>query len=110
MIRIKISSDFSEIPGGRLKREGKHSGEEFRDELLLPKYREAEKNDTELEVDFDDCYGIGTSFLEEAFGGMVRVHHIHGMLQRLKMISNEDETIPGNISKYIKEAEGMDKK
>lgn len=109
MIRIKISTDFSDIPGGRLKKEGKHSGEEFRDELLLPKYQEAEENDTELEVDFDDCYGFGTSFLEEAFGGMVREHHIHGILQRLRVISNEDETIPRNITKYIKEAEGLDK-
>jgi hypothetical protein len=109
MIKINICSDFSDTPGGRLIREGAYSGEEFRDTLLISKYLEAEKQNDILEINFDGCYGFGTSFLEEAFGGMVRKHHKHGTLQRMRFISTEDETIPDNIKKYVKEAEEKDR-
>ena len=109
MIRIKLSTDFSATPGGRLIEEGDFSGELFRDTLLFKKYEEAEQNNTMLEIDFDDCYGVGTSFLEEAFGGMVRKYHKHGMLKYLKIVALEDETIPWNIKKYIEDAEAEDR-
>ena len=109
MIRIKISTDFSEIPSGRSAVEGEHSGEEFRDTLLVLKYEEAEQKDDILEIDFDDCYGFGTSFLEEAFGGLVRKYHKHGVLNRIRIIANDDETIPDNIEKYVIAAEAEDR-
>lgn len=109
MIKIKISDDFSDIPGGRYIAEGDYSGELFRESVLLKKYTEAVEQGTSLEIDFDGCYGFGTSFLEEAFGGMVRIHHKHGMLKRMRIVSTEDETIPGNIRKYVKEAEEKDR-
>lgn len=109
MVKIKLSTDFSATPGGRLITEGDFSGELFRDNLLLEKYEEAERNNTLLEVDFDDCYGVGTSFLEEAFGGLVRKYHKHGILKQLKIVAIEDETIPGNIKKYVEEAEANDR-
>ncbi len=109
MVKIKLSVDFSTTPGGRLIAEGAFSGELFRESLLLEKYEEAERENTVLEVDFDDCYGVGTSFLEEAFGGLVRNYHKHGILKRLKIVAMEDETIPGNIKKYIEEAEANDR-
>lgn len=109
MIKIKICNDFSNIPGGRYISEGDYSGELFRETILVQKYQEALKENTELEIDFDGCYGFGTSFLEEAFGGMVRIHHEHGMLNRIRLISTEDETIPENIIKYVKEAEEKDR-
>lgn len=109
MVRIKICDDFSDIPGGRYISEGEFSGELFRENILIQKYQEAREQNTKLEIDFDGCYGFGTSFLEEAFGGMVRVHHEHGMLKRLKLISTEDETIPENIKKYVEEAEEKDR-
>lgn len=108
VIKIKISTDFSDIPSGRTIAEGDHSGEEFRDTILIQKYNEAEYNNDILEINFDDCYGFGTSFLEEAFGGLVRKYHKHGILNRIKIISTEDETIPGNIKKYIEDAEKED--
>ncbi len=108
MIKIKISTEFSEMPSGRTREEGEYSGEEFRDDLLIKRYEEAEKNNDILVIDFDDGYGFGTSFLEEAFGGLVRKYHKHGALERMKFIAEEDETIPDNIAKYIKEAEAKD--
>ena len=109
MIKIKISTDFSDTPGGRLIEEGDFSGELFRDKILIQKYEEAERTNTFLEIDFDDCYGVGTSFLEEAFGGLVRKYHKHGILQRIKIVAIEDETITDNITKFVEKAEAADR-
>lgn len=105
MIEIKISSDFTDTPGGRERAEGEYSGEQFREEILVPKYEEAERKGEKLSIDFDDCFGFGTSFLEEAFGGLVREHHKKQILKRIIIISHEDKTIEKNINKYVKAAE-----
>lgn len=105
MIKIKICEDFSDAPGGRYKKEGKNSGEQFREEILFPKYEQAEKENKKLEINFDGCFGFGTSFLEEAFGGLVRKYKKKGVLKRIIIISKEDETIPNNIQKYVRAAE-----
>lgn len=105
MIKIKICNDFSDTPGGRFRNEGKYSGEEFREKILFPKYEDAEKKGEKLTIDFDGCFGFGTSFIEEAFGGLVREHNKRGILNNIIIISQEDETIPDNIKKYIEEAE-----
>jgi hypothetical protein len=68
MVRINIALDFSKFPGGRYRRLGKFSGEEFREDRLLPALRAGEK----VEVVLDGTAGYGSSFLEEAFGGLVR--------------------------------------
>lgn len=98
---IKIATDFSENPGGRYIEEGDYSGELFRDEVLYPNYQKALEVGEKLTIDFDGCFGFGTSFLEEAFGGLVRKYHIRNQLDHIIIISTEDETIPGLIEKYV---------
>lgn len=105
MLKINISKEFSDAPGGRTIKEGDFSGEAFRDTILLPKYNDAEKANDKLEINFDGCYGFATSFLEEAFGGLVRIYNKKNVFDRLVLVSNEDETIPGLIEKYIRSAE-----
>lgn len=105
MNTINICNDFSDTPGGRYKKEGTYSGEEFRETLLLPAYEKIEHTQDKLTINFDNCFGFATSFLEEAFGGLVRVHHKKNSLKKYIIISNDDETIPELIEKYITEAE-----
>ena len=102
---INICKDFSDTPGGRYRNEGMFSGEEFRETILLPAYEKIENTSEKLEINFDDCFGFATSFLEEAFGGLVREHHKMNTLKRFIIISNDDETIPDLIEKYITAAE-----
>lgn len=109
MISIIISSEFSDTPGGRYISESTFSGEEFREKILLPKYEEAIKKHEKLLIDFDGCFGFGTSFLEEAFGGMVREHSKMGILNHIVIKSTEDETIPDYVNRYIKAAEDIKK-
>lgn len=69
---IVIARDFSRYPGGRYKDDGEFSGEAFRDDLLVPALRDAQQNHTIVVVEIDGAAGYPASFLEEAFGGLVR--------------------------------------
>lgn len=66
---IHVASEFSRFPAGRFKDDGPYPGEAFRDNLLVPALRSSAK----VVVDLDGTLGYGSSFLEEAFGGLVRV-------------------------------------
>ncbi len=69
---LDIAKQFSKFPGGRYRKHGKFSGEEFRDTLLVPSLRNAIARGTKLAVRIDGVRGFGSSFLEEAFGGLIR--------------------------------------
>ena len=72
MKTITIADDFSKFPAGRFREDGEASGAAFRDDLLAAALQDAEK----VEVVFDGVAGFGSSFLEEAFGGLVRECHL----------------------------------
>jgi len=105
MGKLIIATDFSDTPGGRTPKEGEYSGEEFRDNVLEPAYRTCLENNEILTIDFDGCYGFGTSFLEESFGGLVREYKYKDVISHINLISNDDETILINVPKYIKTEE-----
>lgn len=69
---IEIAEKFSRFPGPRYKEHGDFSGEEFRDQYLSSALRSAIEQDGVLTVVLDDVAGYGSSFLEEAFGGLLR--------------------------------------
>ena len=45
---LSVVNDFCETPGPRFKSEGNFSGEEFRDEILEPKFLLAKRNNEKL--------------------------------------------------------------
>lgn len=104
MICINISKDFSETPGGRYIKEGRFSGEAFRTTILKPKYEEALKNNEKLFIDFDNCYGFAASFLEEAFGGLVRETKSKAIKDILEVKSEDREDLKLWIDRYIDRA------
>ena len=69
---INIARDYSAAPGGRYVKDGKFSGEEFREKVLGPKLKTALRSNDTVEVDLDGTYGFSSSFLDEVFGGLVR--------------------------------------
>lgn len=101
---INIAKDYTKTPGGRHKHEGKYSGEDFRKSILLPKYSEAKKNGEELVVDLDGGYGYAPSFLEEAFGGLVRETKDAEIQKIIQIISYEEPKLVEDIKTYITEA------
>ena len=107
MRRIKIAVDFSRTPGPRRRKEGKHSGEQFREEILAPAVKAALKANEVLVVDLDDTAGYGTSFLEEAFGGLIRndglpLASVNSVLQ---IVSHQEPDLLVEVSEYLSEAE-----
>lgn len=69
---IEVAEKFSRTPGPRYKIHGDFSGEEFRDRFLVDALKSAIDQNTVLTVVLDDVAGYGSSFLEEAFGGLLR--------------------------------------
>ena len=65
---INVAKDFSRAPAGRFVSDGPNSGERFRDEFLMP----ALQHGQQVVLELDGTRGYGSSFLEEAFGGLAR--------------------------------------
>ena len=105
MIKIKISKDFSPTLGGRYRENGPWSGEEFRDDLLIGKVYEALHKREPLFIDFDDCYGIGTAWLDEAFTGIVTKYGISFLNDILGIKSDDDETLEEYVRSRLQSAE-----
>jgi hypothetical protein len=71
---ISIASDYSSSPAGRTPEDGPFSGQRFREAVLIPALRDAIARGTTLIVDLDGAFSYSSSFLEEAFGGLVRTN------------------------------------
>lgn len=86
---IKIATDFSPVPSGRYRTDGPDSGERFREEFLIP----ALEGGGKLIVDIDGTEGYQTSFLEEAFGGLIwnKVIDKADLLNRLEIINKDPD-------------------
>ena len=99
-----IATEYSKFPGPRFKHEGRHSAEEFRNNLLEPRFQEAQRSGKRLLVDLDGGYGYATSFLEEAFGGLARIHGPDVVLRALRFRSNDEPYLVDDVRRYILEA------
>ena len=107
-IKIKISRDFSSTPGPRYIKESDidNSGESFRQKVLYPKFQQALAENKKLIVDLDGTAGYGTSFLEESFGGLIRIEKMSYeiIMNNLEIVSNEEEFLKEDIINYLKDA------
>lgn len=101
---LKIAEEFSDVPGPRSRKEGDYSGEEFREQLLKPKFKQAEASKEKLLVDLDGGFGYATSFLEEAFGGLARQYSPETVLEVLEFKSEDEPYLSSDIVRYIREA------
>lgn len=99
IVKIRIAKDFSRVPAGRYYSDGPFSGERFRKEKLEPPLLNGDR----VEVIFDGARGYGSSFLEEAFGGLVRDKVIPAaqVLDRITLVSDDDPSIVTEVRAYI---------
>ena len=102
MITINIGQQFSRFPSGRYEKNGSTSGEAFRKRLLEPALRQKSES---VRIVMDDTIGYGSSFLEEAFGGLVRVSGFdaNDLLSRLS-VDTVDESLKLEVKEYIQSA------
>ena len=105
-VTISIANHFSAYPAGRYPADGDYNATAFRKKWLVP----ALADDARVEVTFDDVIGLAASFLDEAFGGLIRSEgmskefldaHLH-----LTTTEPELEDYVGLARRYIDEASG----
>jgi hypothetical protein len=97
---LKISSDFSKYPGGRLKIHGPFSGEQLREDHLMPLL---DKCDVVI-IDLSDTRGYGSSFLDEAFGELGKRLGLAESERRLKFLSDDDPLLIEIVWEKIRKA------
>lgn len=98
MMTINIAKEFSRYPAGRYFSDGPFSGEAFREVKLIPALNKGEK----VRIILDGALGYGSSFLEEAFGGLVRNGFSATELKsKLMFVSKEDPFLEEEIISYI---------
>lgn len=101
MHTISIAQDFSRVPSGRFRTDGPHSGQKFREDVLVP----ALKAHDHLRIVLDGVAGLPSSFAEETFGGLVREHGFSpaDLLKRLELVAETPRmrTYPQAIRGYI---------
>ena len=99
-IEINIAKEYSKTPGGRYISEGAYSGEHFRKTILEPAFDRANNEGRILVVVLDGGYGYSPSFLEEAFGGLVRKTKDVRVAQ-IEIVSEEEPEQVEKIKGYI---------
>jgi hypothetical protein len=79
-------ADFSRYPAGRTDNDGPFNGTKYRTEYLVPALQAAIVAHDKLRVRLDGVRSFGSSFLDEAFAGLVRyegfsVEQLAGILE-----------------------------
>lgn len=101
---IDIAKQYAPRVGGRYRANGPNSGEQFRDEILLPAYRKSDR----LIVRLDGITGYTASFFEEAFGGLVRAENKQGrgaeVLRRVQFDTTDLSFLVPKIKRWMQEA------
>lgn len=110
-LELVISKEFSATPGPRKKIEGDFSGESLRKGVLVEKLQQAINQDVKLIIDLDGTAGYGTSFLEEAFGGLIREngYSYKTIEDHVVFKSTEEEYLLDDIKGYMSDAENKRK-
>lgn len=97
--KIKIATDYSKTVKGRYHpKDGKYTGQRFREELIEPIFNKYDK----IIIDLDDLYGYPSSFREEAFGGLARKLGINEVLNKLEFICTDEPPVIDVILNDIK--------
>ncbi len=99
---ISVATQYSTEPAGRFPEDGEFNGQRFREAFLVP----ALAQNSRVCVDFDGTEGYGSSFLEEAFGGLVRRagFKVEELRERLEIRSTEDPSVVDEIWGYVADA------
>jgi STAS-like domain of unknown function (DUF4325) len=98
---ISVARDFTEFPFGRYPEHGPFSGQEFRSRLLVP----ALKAHRKVVVDLAGARGLAPSFLEEAFGGLIREgFSLDQLVDQLEIHSDVDPSYISEVWMYVRDA------
>ncbi|WP_087547017.1 STAS-like domain-containing protein [Acinetobacter sp. WCHA39] len=105
-MKILVSEDFYRRPAGRYRNQGTYTGEAFREDVLLPLLKNL-STDEKLLVDFTGVSMNGSSFLEEAFGGLIRNNQFNYSKLKDILVLNfpRRPSLEEKVWKYIQDAD-----
>ncbi len=97
-ITIDVTADFTSRPFGRYREDGDRSAQVFREDKLIPAMEAHEH----VVVDLSGYNYYGSSFLEEAFGGLVRAGYSpEDLKDKLKVEHRQLPSIVEEVLAYI---------
>ncbi|WP_405052802.1 STAS-like domain-containing protein [Sphingomonas sp. SORGH_AS_0438] len=96
---INIAKDFSRAPAGRFISDGPNSGTRFRDQFLVPALR---SGDGSITIELDGVRAYGSSFLDEAFGGLIRIGFATTDVMRRLIFRSSDPSLVAEIKGYLR--------
>lgn len=92
---ISLIEQFTDAPGSRYKWQGDHSGEQFRDDFILPALSSSDK----VSVDLNGALGLPSSFLDEAFGEIARSNPL--LLKKLSISLDDNSVAKAYLNKIL---------
>ena len=107
-MNIKVATEFYRRPLGRDRSQGTYTGEAFREDILINRIQSLAPNE-KLYVDFTGVTMNGSSFLEEAFGGLVRKHgyKYEDLKNILVFLFPRRPSLESKVWEYIDNAENI---
>lgn len=106
---LNIGEKFSQTPSGRFYTDmTESSGEQFREEVLLPLLKSI-NNNQKLDIILDDeVEGYGSSFLVEGFAGIIKYGYMtkEELINKINLIYSDSdfELFKEKIFEYINKA------
>ncbi len=97
---VDMGKDFSRYPAGRTDKDGKFNGTAFRNAHLIPFVKSGKK----VVVMLDTGFAYGSSFLEEAFGGLIRSGVDKKTATSLLELNTNDSALREEITRYLEAA------
>jgi len=105
--KIVIEIDFTTTPGARYRTDGDFSGEQFLEEILLPKFEKAVAGNYKLLIDLDKVWGYPSSFVSGSFGKLSLAKSSELVLKHIEFKSDDN---PIRLEKVINEIKSPRKK
>ena len=98
-VTLDIGAEFARLPFGRFPEDGPNNGQRFREEFLIPMFEKCER----LVVILDNARGMGSSFLDEAFGVFAKKCGLTlaEFKRRIEIISRRDPSLSESIEQYV---------
>lgn len=96
---IEFVKVFTRYPGGRFRQEGQYSGEEFREDILKP----ALVTYDTIVLNLNGANGFPSSFIDEAFGGLVDDLGLGTVNKKLRIVVDDDPVTEAEIRKCMVE-------
>ena len=104
--KFDIAKEFSKYPGGRLREHGPKSGEEFREDILLPLLEKHQH----ITINMTGAVGYGSSFLDESFGELGKIFGTDKMREKLTLVSDDDPNLVSVVWDVIETGENEARK